>query len=122
MRLGVTGDGSIAASIFALVERGALLRPTALDVLRGEIELRFGEGYPPVRLRFADDGALVEDGPCAAPDVVVTAALPDLVRMTTLAPVLGMPRPAALRLIAGGRVRLRGDRRLGWRLLSLMAL
>lgn len=122
VRLGFTTEGSIAASIAALVERGAMLRPHLLGGLDGEVELRFHEGYPPVRVRFDDEHLLVEDGPCAAPDLIVSGALPDIVRLTTLPPRHGIPRAAALRLIASGRVTLKGDRVLGWRLLSLLAV
>jgi hypothetical protein len=128
VRLGVTAPDGIAASIFALVERGVERRPAVALQVRGEVELRFLEDLSPVRLAFAADEVLVEDGAGQAPDLVIVGRLPHIVALTT-APLLGgVPNPAsrrgraALAQVANGRVKVSGDRALGRRLLRVMAL
>jgi hypothetical protein len=128
VRLGATAADGIAASIFALVERGVERRPAVALQVRGEVELRFLEDLSPVRLSFAGEGVVVEDGPAHAPDLVISGRLPHIVALTT-APLLGgVPNPAskrgrvALAQVANGRVKVSGDRALGRRLLRLMAL
>lgn len=128
VRLGATSGDGIAASIYALVERGVSRRPLLVAAMRGEVELRFAEDIVPVRLSFGPDGVLVEDGAPAQPDLVVCGRLPHIVALTT-APLLGgIPNPfaqrgrGALARVADGRVRIQGNLRLARRLLALMAL
>lgn len=128
VRLGAVSDDGIAASIYALVDRGASRRPEVLAEIRGEVELRFAEEIAPVRLRFEADGVLVEDGPAADPDLVVSGRLPHIVAVTTAPLFGGVPNPfarrgrGALARVVDGRVRLQGDRALGRRLLALLQL
>ncbi len=128
VRLGVTAPDGIAASIFALVERGVERRPAVGVQVRGEVELRFLEDLSPVRLAFADQEVIVEDGPAQAPDLVIAGRLPHIVALTTAPLLRGVPNPAskrgrvALAQVANGRVKVSGDRALGSRLLRVMAL
>ena len=131
VRLGHQAEGSIAPAFFALVERGATRSPKAARQLRGRVELRFDEGYPPVTVTpEADGGLLVEDahddGP--APDLVVAGALPEVLGLATAPRAGGLPSfrdprgRAALATLARGGVRLEGSKLLGRRLLALIEL
>jgi hypothetical protein len=128
VRLGATADDGIAASIFALVERGAARRPALAMEMRGGVELRFEEGIAPVRLLFEDGVVTVEDGGLDAPDLRVSGRLPHVVALTVAPLVGGVPNPAtgrgrtALAKVATRNVRLEGDRGLGRRLLRLLAI
>src|SRR5881397_2432791 len=128
VRLGGTSDEGIAASIFALVERGAARRPALATEMRGRVELHFDEAIAPVRLVFEGDVVIVEDGSEEAPDLRVSGRLPHVVALTVAPLVGGVPNPAtvrgrsALAKVAGGHVRLEGDRGLGRRLLRLLAV
>jgi len=127
VRLGELAEGGIAPSIFALVEHGVDKRPELATQTIGEVELRFDEGYPPVRIEFAGQEILVEDGP-GRPDLVVSGSMPDIVHLTATPLVGGVPSPtsgrgrAALARMARGRVKLEGDRALGRKLLRILAL
>jgi hypothetical protein len=96
--------------------------------MRGRIELRFEEGIAPVRLVFEDGAVVVEDGAWEEPDLRVSGRLPHVVALTVAPLVGGVPNPAtgrgrsALAKVAGGQVRLEGDRALGRRLLRLLAI
>ena len=129
VRLGALAENGIAPSIFALVEHGAAKRPDIARAAHGEVELRFSEGYAPVRIAFLGDEILVEDGAAPdAPDLVIAGSLPDVVHLTAVPLVGGVPKPTdargrtALARLAKGRVRLDGDRLLGRRLLQVLAL
>jgi hypothetical protein len=128
VRLGATAHDGIAASIYALVERGISRRPQLGREIRGEVELRFEEDVAPVRMLFAEDAVTVEDGPAGDPDLVISGRLPHVVALTTAPLVGGVPNPiarrgrAALGQVAAGRVRISGNRGLGRKLLRLLAL
>jgi hypothetical protein len=128
IRLGALLDGGIAPAVFALVERGAARHPAAAAALRGEVELRFAEGYPPVTLDWGEEEVLVFDGPASEPGVVVTSSLPDLVHLAAAPQLGGVPNPtnrrgrAALGALVGGAVRIEGSRAMGRRLLTVLAL
>ena len=93
LRLGAVADDGIAASIYALVERGIHRRPAVSREIHGEIELRFEEELAPVRLLFDVEAVTVEDGPARHPDLVITGRLPHVVALAT-APLLGgVPSP-----------------------------
>jgi hypothetical protein len=98
----------------AIVERGVLRRPGRARALGIEVELRMAEGYPPVRIVFAEDVVLVEDGPGQAPALRISGALPDLVALLVTPLLAGVPSPidargrAALGMVASGRVRIQG--------------
>ena len=128
LRLGAVADDGIAASIYALVERGINRRPALAREIRGEIELRFEEDLSPVRLVFELEAVTVEDGPARQPDLVISGRLPHVVALATAPLVGGVPNPvnrrgrAALARMANRRVRVVGDRALGRKLLRLLAL
>jgi hypothetical protein len=131
VRLGHRAEGSIAPALFALVERGAARTPDAARELRGRVELRFDEGYPPVSVAPEPDGSLVvedvhEESP--QPELVVTGPLPTVLELATVPRAAGLPSlrdprgRAALATIARGGVRLEGSKLLGRRLLALLEL
>ena len=128
VRLGATAHDGIAASIYALVERGISRRPQLCREIRGEVELRFEEDVAPVRMVFSVDAVTVEDGPAAEPDLVISGRLPHVVALTTAPLVGGVPNPIARRgrvalgQVAAGRVKVSGNRALGRKLLRLLAL
>jgi hypothetical protein len=128
VRLGTTTDDGIAASIFALVDRGAGRRPELAMEMSGRIELSFAEDLAPVRLVFEEGAVVVEDGACDEPDLRISGRLPHVVALTVAPLVGGVPNPAtvrgrsALAKVAGGQVRVEGDRALGRRLLRLLAI
>jgi hypothetical protein len=122
-RLGRLDPDGIAPAVLALVERGLERRPRAVAGLQGEVELRFHEGYAPVRLAFTEAEVIVEDGGAADPDLVITGSLPDIIHLAVVPSFGGVPRSwRALGALATGRVRLEGERALGPRLLALLRL
>jgi hypothetical protein len=128
VRLGALRENGIAAGLLALVERGVERRPALAVGARGTVELRFAEGFEPVRVEFAEDSVLVEDGGGAPPDVVVSGTLPDVLHLITVRQVGGVPHPLdrrgrrALRHLASGRVAIVGSRALGRRFLQLIQI
>jgi hypothetical protein len=54
IRLGELQLGGLAPAILAIVERGVSRRPTLAARMLAEIELDFGEPYPPVRIVFGE--------------------------------------------------------------------
>lgn len=128
VELGKVGEGSIAATVFGLVERGAGLRPEVAAAMRGSVRITFAEGYVPVRLTFAGDGITVADDTGEEPDLELRAALPDLVLCISAPLAGGVPRPtakagrAALARLADGRVDFSGRIGLARRLLQLMSV
>jgi hypothetical protein len=63
VRLGRREPNSVAPAVYAIVERGCLKRPELVDGLRCRAELRLTDGYPTVRLTFAEAAIFVEDAP-----------------------------------------------------------
>src|SRR5204863_529485 len=95
VRLGATADDGIAASIFALVERGAARRPELAREMRGRIELCFEEGLAPVRLGF-EEGALGAENSMSVTDCLADPVAP--VRARRQSPVAtGCARSASRR-------------------------
>lgn len=128
MRLGRLADGGLAPAILAIVERGVGRRPALATAVRAEVQLEFAEGYPPVRVVFAPDRVVVEDGPAVAPDLRVSGALPDLVSLMLTPHLGGLPNPiaargrAALGMVVFRRVRIQGRLGLLRRLLRVIAV
>jgi hypothetical protein len=115
VRLGAIATGGLAPAIMAIVERGVMRRPTKARELGIEVELRMEEHYPPVRIAFAGDVVVVEDGPATAPALRITGALSDLVALLVVPLLGGVPSPidargrAALAMFASRRVRVEGE-------------
>ena len=128
VHLGATSDDGIAASIYALVERGAARRPALAKEMHGRIELQFDDEVAPVRMLFDAGDVVVEDGDWEGPDLRISGRLPHIVALTLAPLVGGVPNPVtgrgrtALAKVAGGRVRIEGDRKLGRSLLRLLAI
>ena len=128
IRLGRTVRGGLAPSIYALVERGALMRPEQAGAAHGTVLLRFKDGHPPVSMRFERGEIVVEDEEAGRPDLTVTATLADVVLLTTAPLRLGLPSPvnargrAVLGKMARGEIRLWGDLGLARAMLALMRI
>jgi hypothetical protein len=128
VKLGHQAPNGIAAGLLALVERGAVKRPRIARELRGRVEIRFAEDYPPVRLEFGDEEVLVQDGNGTrwSPDLVIEGALPDVIQLATAPLVGGVPKPtdkrgrAALATVAARRVRIDGSPLLARRVMKLL--
>jgi hypothetical protein len=128
IRLGRTLRGGIAPSIYALVERGVLMRPGQAAAVHGRVQLRFRDVHPPVAMVF--DGGQIEvyDGEVDRANLTVTAGLADVVLLTTAPLRMGMPSPvnargrAVLQKMARGEIRLRGDLTLARAMLELMRI
>ena len=132
IRLGRMVEDGVSPSFFGLVERGIARDPELAAQMRGRVVFRFAEDFSPVRIIFKPRSVVVEDGDSRKPDLVIAGRLPDIVHFATV-PTLrgrlhGVPDPrrargrAALRRLAGGRVKIEGDRVLGRRLLRLLAV
>lgn len=128
VRLGTLLESGLAPAILAIVERGAALRGDLAAELRAEVELAWSEPHPPVRVRFAGEEILVEDGPAEAPDLRVEGALGDIVALLVTPLVGGLPNPfeprgrAALAALAAGRVRVEGKLTVMRRVLALIRI
>ena len=128
VRLGVLVDGGLAPAILAVVERGIQHRPALARSLEAEVELDMEEGETPVRIVFAPDHVLVEDGPAAAPDLRIAGTMSDLTSLMVAPVVGGLPHPmrargrAALGILAFGRVRVSGRLSLMRRFLNLIRI
>jgi hypothetical protein len=129
VRLGRTGGGSVAAAVFAFVERGAMLRPEHAAELRGSVLLRFSEEYQPVVIDLRGDEILVADARDTdrAHDLVVGGAFHDFAALIAAPLSGGLPRPttangrAAIGRLADGRIELEGPLRLARGLLRLLS-
>jgi hypothetical protein len=128
LRLGDTTAEGIAATVYALLERGVARRPELAREMDGRVDLHFAEDISPVRITFAGAEITVEDGAWDDADFRVSGRLPHIVHLTTTPKVAGMPNPArahgraALARLSRGEVRLTGDRALGRKLLRLLEL
>ncbi len=128
VKLGRLHEGGLAPAIMAIVERGVDRRPALAAALRAEVELLLGEGYPPVRIVFGERDVLVEDGPAAAPDLRIAGQLPDVISLLVTPLLKGVPNPidrrgrAALGMVAFGRLRVEGRRRLMRPLIDVIRL
>lgn len=127
--LGRTGGGSISAAVFALVERGAILRPHLARELRGSVLLRFSEDYHAVEIDLRGEEVLVADAADTdrAHDLVIEGAFHDFAALLAAPLTGGLPRPtnaigrAALGRLADGRIEFEGPLRLARGLMQLMS-
>ncbi len=128
VRLGERLDGGLAPAILAIVERGVYLRPALAVGIEAEVELMLQDGFPPVRIVFAERHVIVEDGPAVGPDLRVTGTLADLIDLLATPLLAGLPSPvdrrgrAALSLLAQRRVRIEGRLALMRRVLGLIRI
>jgi ubiquinone biosynthesis protein UbiJ len=124
VKLGSFGEASIAATVFALVDRAASHRPEVVAELEGKVvTLCLGAAYHPVRVRFGRDEVIVDDDVDGVADLVVRGTLPDLQTLLTAPLTKGVPRSrAALARLADGRVQLDGPTAVGRRLLRLLSV
>ena len=135
VKLGRLAENGISGSMYSLIERGAHKRPKLAKELRGNVEIRFKEDFAPVRAIFGSDGILVEDGVLDAegdesfkPDLVISGSLPQIVQLASAPLFGGLPRPthpqgrAALRRVAGRKVKIEGSPLLARRLLRLLEI
>ena len=125
VRLGHLGDASIAAAVFAIVDRAVAKRPEVVEELAGnDVRLELGDGYWPVRVRFGRHEVEVADDDGTSPaDLVIHGTLPDLQTLLVAPLTKGVPRSrAALARLADGRVALDGPLTLGRAVLRLLAL
>jgi len=126
--LGSTLRGGLAPSIYALIERGTLMRPDQAATVRGRVLLRFCDGYPPVSMIFGEQMIEVSDGELDRLNLTVSAGLADVVLLTTAPLRMGMPSPAnargraVLQKMARGEIRLKGDLTLAREMLELMRI
>jgi hypothetical protein len=123
----------IAASMYALVERGVARRPAVARSLRGTIEFRFREDFAPLRMTFSPDEVWVDDvlggdEDASKPALVISGSLPDIVHLAAAPHIGGIPRPthgrgrAALARLVNGRVRIEGSPLTARRLLRLLEI
>jgi hypothetical protein len=129
VRLGRVAQNGISPSLYGLIERGAVKRPRIASALRGTVEIRFKEGFAPVRVTFEELRVVVEDGDgTRAADLVIQGSLPDIVQLAAAPLVGGLPAPttkrgrAALARVAGRKVRIQGSPLLARRLLKLLEI
>jgi hypothetical protein len=126
VQFGPVAQGSVAAGILALVERGVELRPE-LAREPGMVRLRFHEGWPAVLIELGDVVRVCDDDEAGA-DVEIRATLPDLVALLSAPLRGGVPSPtsaagrAALGRVLGGAVEIDGIRSLARRVLRLLSL
>jgi hypothetical protein len=128
VRLGKIAEGGVAPAIMAIIERGVRRRPSLAKELQAELEINLEEGYPPVRIVFGERLVLVEDAPAVAPDIKVSASLPDLISLMVTPLLGGVPSPmdsrgrAALGMVMVGRVQIEGRLGLMRRLLGIIRI
>jgi hypothetical protein len=134
VRLGPAGQRSIAASIAALFERAALLRPVQARALRSTILLRFAEDFDSVRIDLRGEEIYVVDALAdgttddRAYDLLVEGSLPDIVALIAAPLAGGLPKPtsaagrAAIGRLADGRVEFDGRLTVARALLQLLTV
>ena len=132
MSLGPTGERSLAATVYGLLDRGARLRPEIAAELEGCIVITFTDGgHADVRID-CDGGAIVVGDAALAPereaDLEIRATLHDFVVLLGAPLARGFPKPtdrrgrAALARIADGRVDFIGSVALARRFMRLMSV
>jgi hypothetical protein len=128
VQLGQVAEGGLAPAVMAIVERGVRRRPHLAARTSVEVELAVNGAYPPVRIVFAPDVILVEDGPASAPQLRVGGELADLISLLVAPAVGGVPMPVSARgrtavgLVASRRIRVRGRIALLRRLLAIIRI
>jgi hypothetical protein len=130
--LGATGERSLAATVYGLLDRGARLRPDVAAELHGCVLITFSDGGH-ADVRVTGDGERIEvaDHALSPPreaDVEIHASLHDFVVLVGAPLARGLPKPtdrrgrAALARIADGRVDFIGSIGLARRFMRLMSV
>jgi hypothetical protein len=136
VELGRTGERSLAATVFGLLDRGARLRPALAAELQGCVLVTFAGGeHADVRvscaggrIQVADDALAEPPPPARRADLEIHASLHDFVVLVGAPLSRGFPRPtdrqgrAALARIADGRVDFIGSIGLARRFMRLMSV
>lgn len=128
--LGSCREHSVSASIYAIVDRGAQLRPALARELRGSVVFEFSEGYAGTRIDFCGERIDVADASAddRAHDLLIQGSLPDIVALLAAPLAGGLPKPtstagrAALARLADGRVEIDGPLRLARGLTRLLSV
>ena len=126
--LGPTRENSIAAAIFAMVDRSVALYPERATELQGRIRLVFDEGFHAVVVDASSPGIVVSDDDGKPVHAEIAAPLSDHVKLITSPLARGLPSPfkregrAVLGRLAGGHVRIGGSRSLALKLLKLLSI
>ena len=128
VRLRSTRGTSISAVVYALLERGVLLRPGLARELRGNVLMRLGHPYKPVLVDLCEGE--IDVGDCddhPSPDLVIDGALHDVCALIASPLTGGLPRPttaigrAALARLFDGRVAFSGQLNLARGFLRLLS-
>ena len=132
MTLGPTGERSLAATVYGLLDRGARLRPDIAAQLDGCVVVTFSDGgHADVRIDCHDGRIAVCDAALAGggePDLEIRASLHDFVVLLGAPLTRGFPKPtdrrgrAALARIADGRVDFIGSIALARRFMRVMSV
>ncbi|MEA2169990.1 MAG: hypothetical protein QOF76_3290 [Solirubrobacteraceae bacterium] len=129
MYLGSTGDRSVAATVYGLVDRGVALRPEMARRMHGTIRIVFAEAYAPVLLACTGETITVSDDASGTiVDLEVQSGLTDLVLLISAPLAGGVPKPttrtgrAALARWVDGRVDFSGSLALARKLLALLSV
>jgi hypothetical protein len=123
----------VAASMYAMVERGVGRRPGIARSIHGTVEFRFREDFAPLRMTFTRDEVWIDDvveheEDPDKPGLVISGSLADIVQLTAVPQIGGIPRPthksgrAALARIVNGKVRIEGNPLTARRLLRLLEI
>lgn len=129
VRLGATHPDGVAPILLAVARAGVAARPSLVEGLEGEVELRLAEGWPAVRIRFDAGVVTVFDaGFVGRADAVVEAGTAQLAALLVAPARRGVPLPTsasgrrALAHLTARRVRIERDRGLARRLLEVLAV
>jgi hypothetical protein len=126
--LGETREHSIAATVFAIVDRAASMRPRDARALQGRtVRLSLGD-HPSVLLRFGGEVVEVADDDGSDANLEIAGDLADVTALLAAPLAAGVPNPTAaegrraLARLADGRVALTGSMTVGRRVLQLLSL
>ncbi len=97
IRLGAHASRRARALDLCAVERGVLKRPDQASAVRGRVQLRFRDEYPPVAMVFSKTASKSSTARSERANLTVTAGLADVVLLTTAPLRMGMPSPANAR-------------------------
>ena len=123
-----SGDQSVAATVYGLLDRGVSIRPDVAAETLGTVRITFAEGYAPVLIRFGgdlievgDDAGARSTSRCRRRYPTSSSSSPRRWRAGSRSRPARLGR-AALARIADGRVDFSGKLGLGRKLLQLMSV